>query len=268
MHATDPDRAPTWTTSAPDAVEPGEAPVTDPEATASDAPGSGVPQPPPAAAALFGPNLPLADRYARMLVSDGVVRGLIGPREAPRIWDRHLLNCVALAELIPYDAYVVDVGSGAGLPGIVLSVVRPDIYVVLVDSLSRRTDFLTEAVAGLGLERRVEVVRGRAEDLAGRLRPADVVTARAVAPLGRLAAWCLPLLRGGGVLLAVKGSSAADEVAEHRAAVRQAGGGEPEIRQCGVGIVEPAVTVVSVPRARSEGTGKRPPRSRRPAGGQ
>ena len=118
--------------------------------------------------------------------------GLIGPREAPRIWERHLLNCAAVAELIPEGATVVDVGSGAGLPGMVLAVARPDLTVTLVEPLARRTAFLTEAVASLGLEQ-TTVVRARAEECVGKLPAADVVTARAVAPLDRLAGWCLPL---------------------------------------------------------------------------
>ena len=175
----------------------------------------------------FGDRLPLAIAYARLLVTDGVMRGLIGPREAPRIWERHLLNCAALAELIPPDARVVDVGSGAGLPGIVLAVARPDVSVILVEPLARRTAFLEEAVAALGLDR-TTVVRARAEELVPirgrpRIDRADVVTARAVAPLDRLTAWCLPLVADGGRLLALKGESAAEEVERPRRGDRAAG---------------------------------------------
>ena len=211
--------------------------------------------PPPqfleAARAAFGDRLPLAAAYADLLVTDGVVRGLIGPREAPRIWDRHLINCAVVSEMIPIGASVVDVGSGAGLPGIVLGVARPDLTIILVEPLARRTAFLSEAVTALGLDATVTVVRGRAEDLAGGPPvAADVVTARAVAPLDRLAGWCLPLATVGGRLLALKGASAADEVAEHRAAIARLGGSEPVITLCGEGLIEPPTTVVSMVRER------------------
>jgi 16S rRNA (guanine527-N7)-methyltransferase len=206
----------------------------------------------PAARSLFGDRLGLAEAYAELLASDGVIRGLIGPREAPRMWDRHLLNCAVVAELIPSGAVVADVGSGAGLPGIVLAVARPDLSVVLVEPLARRTAFLIEAVSALGLDDQVEVLRARAEDAADGMPtgPADIVTARAVAPLDRLAGWCLPLVAVGGRLLALKGASAADEVAEHHEAVRRLGGGVPEIRMCGTGVIEPPTTVVEIVRER------------------
>nr|WP_051167891.1 16S rRNA (guanine(527)-N(7))-methyltransferase RsmG [Actinoplanes sp. N902-109] len=204
-----------------------------------------------AAEQVFGDRLELAGRYAELLATDGVVRGLIGPREAPRIWERHLINCAVLSETIPYGASVVDVGSGAGLPGIVLAVARPDLTITLVEPLARRTAFLSEAVTALGLEGTVTVVRGRAEDLAGGPpAPVDVVTARAVAPLDRLAGWCLPLAAVGGRLVALKGASAVDEVAEHREAITRLGGGEPVVRLCGVGVIDPPSTVVEIVRER------------------
>lgn len=122
----------------------------------------------PAAEKVFGDRLPLAERFAQLLVTDGVIRGLIGPREAPRIWERHMLNCAVLGDLIQSDATVVDVGSGAGLPGMVLAVARPDLFVTLVEPLARRTAFLSEAVTALGLER-TTVVRARAEECVGKL---------------------------------------------------------------------------------------------------
>ncbi|GII22278.1 16S rRNA (guanine(527)-N(7))-methyltransferase RsmG [Planosporangium mesophilum] len=201
-----------------------------------------------AATALFGERLPLAAEYARRLATDGVVRGLIGPRETERLWGRHLLNCAAVSELAPSEASVTDVGSGAGLPGLVLAVARPDLTVVLVEPLARRVDFLSEVVDDLGLDN-VSVVRARAED-ATDLSPTDVVTARAVAPLDRLAAWCLPLARVGGRLLALKGATAADEVAAHRDAIARLGGGDPVIRSCGVGLLPEPTTVVEVVRER------------------
>jgi 16S rRNA (guanine527-N7)-methyltransferase len=206
-------------------------------------------EPPEAARLVFGDQLPLARRYAGLLSTDGVVRGLLGPREAPRLWDRHLLNCAVVEELIPDGASVMDVGSGAGLPGIVLAIVRPDLNVTLVDSMVRRTDFLDEAVDDLGLAVRVRVVRARAEERPG--KPVDVVTARALAPLDRLAAWCLPLVVPDGRVLALKGESAADEVAAHRAAVRRLGGAEPAIRCCGGAVLEAPTTVVEIVKERS-----------------
>jgi 16S rRNA (guanine527-N7)-methyltransferase len=231
----------------------------------------------PAARVLFGDGLPLARQYADLLATDGVIRGLIGPREAPRIWDRHLLNCAAMTELIQPNASVVDVGSGAGLPGIVLAVARPDLTVVLVEPLARRTVFLTEAVDRLGLGARVSVLRGRAEEfvhgpLSGQLAPADIVTARAVAPMDRLTGWCLPLAAVGGRLLALKGASAADEVTAHRDAIGRLGGGTPVVHECGAGLLDQPATVVEVVRKRGAepaGRDARPTaRGERPRGRQ
>jgi 16S rRNA (guanine527-N7)-methyltransferase len=217
-----------------------------------------------AAATIFGDRLAVAERYAELLMTDGVVRGLIGPRETPRIWDRHLLNCAVVADLIPQGATVVDVGSGAGLPGIVLSIARPDLTVILLEPLARRTAFLTEAVADLKLDA-VSVVRARAEECVGRGMPAglpaDIVTARAVAPLDRLAGWCLPLAVLGGRMLALKGASAADEVATHAPAVERLGGGRPTIHLCGEGLVDEPATVIEVVRERV--VGGPPPRQAR-----
>ncbi|WUJ26803.1 16S rRNA (guanine(527)-N(7))-methyltransferase RsmG [Micromonospora sp. NBC_00389] len=211
-----------------------------------------------AAVTLFGDRLDVAAAYAELLATDGVLRGLIGPREAPRIWDRHLLNCAAVAERIPTDATVLDVGSGAGLPGLVLAIARPDLTVTLIEPLARRTSFLIEVVERLGLTRTVRVFRGRADEAAtgssGR-EPisGDVVTSRAVAPLGRLAAWSLPLAVRGGRLLALKGSSAATEIEEHADVVARLGGGEPALHLCGVGVIDPPTTVVEVVRERMIG---------------
>lgn len=209
--------------------------------------------PEPAARSVFGDRLDLAVRYAGWLADAGVVRGLIGPREAPRLWDRHLLNCGVLGSLIPHGALVVDVGSGAGLPGIPLAIARPDLRLVLLEPLARRCDFLVEVVDDLGLGPAVEVVRARAEEYRG--EPADVVTARAVAPLDRLVGWCLPLACVGGRLLAMKGASAAEEIATHEAAVARSGGGTPVVRSTGAGVVEPPTTVVEIVREREVGRG-------------
>ncbi|GID98632.1 16S rRNA (guanine(527)-N(7))-methyltransferase RsmG [Amorphoplanes digitatis] len=229
-----------------------------------------------AAERAFGDRLPLAVRYAELLVTDGVVRGLIGPREAPRVWERHLINCCVMSEMIPIGASVIDVGSGAGLPGIVLAVARPDLTITLVEPLARRTAFLSEAVTALGLDATVTVVRGRAEDLVGGPPAADVVTARAVAPLDRLAGWCLPLAAVGGRLLALKGASAAEEVAEHREAIARLGGADPVVRLCGEGLIDPPTTVVEIvreravvkPRPRTSGRTADPGRSTGSAGGR
>jgi 16S rRNA (guanine527-N7)-methyltransferase len=204
-----------------------------------------VPDAAPAAVdAVFGARLPVARRYAEHLATTGVERGLVGPREAPRVWERHVLNCAVVAELVPDGARLVDVGSGAGLPGIPLALARPDLAVVLVEPLARRVDWLREVVDDLGLD--VQVERGRAEEAAVRRRweGADVVTARAV--------WGLPLLRPGGLLLAVKGASAAEEVERDADAVRRLGGGPARIQRCGVGVVDPASTVVVVERTAAD----------------
>ena len=185
-------------------------------------------------------RLALAERYAHWLATDGVVRGLIGPREAPRLWDRHLVNCALLAELLPADATVCDVGSGAGLPGLVLAIARADLRVTLVEPLLRRTTFLEEVVADLGLDT-VEVVRGRADALHGARRFA-VVTSRAVAPLDRLLGWSMPLVEPTGALVAMKGSSIGDEIEAARPVLRQLGCAEPEVHVLGEGVV-PSTTV-------------------------
>ncbi|KOX08856.1 16S rRNA (guanine(527)-N(7))-methyltransferase RsmG [Nocardiopsis sp. NRRL B-16309] len=193
---------------------------------------------------VFGDSLPKARRFAELLADDGVRRGLIGPREVPRLWERHLLNCAVVEELIPEGAHVVDVGSGAGLPGLVLGLLRPDIRMVLLEPLLRRTVFLNEAVELLELPN-VEVRRGRAEEVRGDLL-ADFVTARAVAPLPRLAGWALPLLRRGGSLLALKGEQAEAELAAAEKDVSKLRPCVCDVIRVGHGRVEPATTVVRV----------------------
>jgi 16S rRNA (guanine527-N7)-methyltransferase len=217
-----------------------------------------LPAPPQSAREFFGAALPRITAYAQMLATDGVVRGLIGPREVPRLWERHLLNCAVIAELLGPGLAVVDVGSGAGLPGIVLAMVRPDLRVTLVEPLARRIAFLEECRDALELTT-LAVVRGRAEEPAtvSGAGGADVVTARAVAPLERLARWCLPLVREGGRLLAVKGESAEEEVARSRRSIERRGGGAVTVRRCGVGVIDPPATVVEVVRrARSATKGR------------
>jgi len=205
---------------------------------------------PAEAGSVFGPAVDAAAEYARLLATEGTVRGLIGPREVPRLWERHLLNSAAIASLVPVGARVVDVGSGAGLPGIPLALARPDLTVTLLEPLARRVAFLTECVHRLGLER-VTVVRGRAEEgpIRRQLGGADVVTARAVAPLDKLAGWCLPLLRPGGLLLAMKGSTAAAELA---ATGPLPGAADALLTQAG----DPPATVIVVTRGTVRATAR------------
>jgi 16S rRNA (guanine527-N7)-methyltransferase len=207
-----------------------------------------TPAAPPEARRVFGvERLPLAERYAGWLASEGVVRGLIGPRETPRLWDRHLLNCAVLGELIGPDTTVADIGSGAGLPGLVLAIARPDLRITLVEPLLRRTRFLEEVVADLGLGERVEVCRGRAEELAGG-RTFGVVTARAVAPLEKLAAWCLPLVAPHGELVAMKGASAAEEAASAAPALARLGCPPPRVVVLGAEVLSEPTWAVRVAR--------------------
>ncbi|WP_433330973.1 16S rRNA (guanine(527)-N(7))-methyltransferase RsmG [Spirillospora sp. CA-294931] len=200
---------------------------------------------------VFGDALPTAERYADFLADAGVERGLIGPREVDRLWERHLINCAVVAEVIPEKAHVVDIGSGAGLPGVVLAIVRPDLTVTLLEPLLRRTVFLNECVDMLGLEN-VQVHRGRAEDVVDEFA-VDVATARAVAPLERLAKWALPLLRPGGELLALKGERAATELDEALPTLKRFGVRTTELLQVGHGRVDPPTTLVRVVAERAQG---------------
>jgi len=222
-----------------------------------------APDAPEAAAAVFGAGLDVARRYAELLVGQGVERGLIGPREVERIWERHILNSAALAELIEPHARVVDIGSGAGLPGLPLAIARPDLVVTLVEPMLRRTDFLSEAVAALGVT--VSVVRGRAEEPAVReaLSGTDVAVSRAVADLEKLTRWSFPLLRPDGRMLALKGERAEAEVAECRAAMARLGARSVEVVKCGSGYLSPAATVVAAVRGDQPRNRSRPRASER-----
>lgn len=181
------------------------------------------------------------EKFHNWLATAGIDRGILGPRELERIWDRHIANCAVVEELIPENADVLDVGSGAGLPGLVLAIVRPDLKVGLIEPLQRRCEFLTEAISDLGLANQVKVYRGRAQDHTH--LKADVVTGRAVAPLHKFLTWTTPLVKPTGQILAMKGSSAATEIAEASA---QLAGKTAEIVQVGSGIVEPLTTVVRI----------------------
>jgi 16S rRNA (guanine527-N7)-methyltransferase len=202
-------------------------------------------------------RLPVAQRYAELLATEGVVRGLIGPREAPRLWERHLLNCAVLTELLPPDATVCDIGSGAGLPGLVVAIARPDLRVTLVEPLLRRTTFLEEVVTELELAGSVEVVRGRAEDLHG-LRTFEVVTSRAVAPLDRLLGWSMPLVAPTGALVAMKGSSIHEEIEAAAATLAELACAAPEVFTLGAGVLSSTTTAVRVSWADPARVGWRP----------
>jgi 16S rRNA (guanine527-N7)-methyltransferase len=218
---------------------------------------SSAPSPPaaPAAAeAVFGAALPLAEQYVARLATDGVVRGLIGPREVPRLWERHILNSAAVAEAVPEGARVVDVGSGAGLPGIPLGLARPDVTLTLVEPMSRRVEFLDEVVAELAGAREQDppwrVVRGRAEErtVVSAVGAVDVVTARAVAPLPRLVGWCRGLLRPGTQLVALVGARALEELPSLIPELEAAGMRDVHPRAVGVSLGEAATTVVVMTR--------------------
>ena len=220
-----------------DFVEDDDATVTAPDVP----PRTPVPPAPPAAADVFGPALDGARSFAEMLATCGVDWGLIGPHEVARLWDRHLLNCAVVADLIG-SRYrtLVDIGSGAGLPGVVLAMVRPELGVTLLEPMERRCRFLSECGDALGLAN-ASVLRGRAEDATVR---ADVATARAVAPLDRLAELAVGVVRPGGLVLAIKGQTADAELRKARPVLRRIGARGAKVVRAGQGKVDPATTVV------------------------
>jgi 16S rRNA (guanine527-N7)-methyltransferase len=211
---------------------------------ADESDATAVPSEGAAVAVVFGDQVESARRFVGHLATTGVARGLIGPREVPRLWERHVLNCAVVEELIPPGTHVVDVGSGAGLPGIAIAILRPDLRITLLEPLLRRVEWLQELVDDLGLTN-TTVLRGRAEEYAGKLG-ADVAAARAVAPLTVLAGWCLPLLRQGGTLLAVKGRTAAEELMVSEGALRAFGAVEWSVVRVGEQFLAEATTVVRV----------------------
>jgi len=213
------------------------------------------------AAAIFGGALPQAERYAALLTGAGAERGIVGPAEATRIWDRHLLNCGVIGRLIPAACSVVDLGSGAGLPGIVLAMLRPECQVTLLEPMARRASFLQECVGALGLTN-VEVVRGRAEEFAGKLS-ADVVTARAVAPLEKLAALAAGLARPGGRVLAMKGAAAAAELARARPVLARLGIGDARVVTVASASGAITATLVAFTTSSSRSVGSPPTAGRR-----
>lgn len=219
---------------------------------------------PQEAEALFGLELGRAHRYAEILAGAGVERGLVGPREVDRMWDRHILNSGAVAELFDRDERIADIGSGAGLPGIPLALARPDLRVTLIEPLLRRSEFLREVVDDLALE--ITIVRGRAEDRAVRQQVGemDAVVSRAVAALDKLTKWSVPLLRPGGRMVAIKGERAEEEIREHRRVMASLGAVDVRVMKCGADFLEPPVTAVVARREstvrgvnRSSRTGRR-----------
>lgn len=208
-----------------------------------------APAAPPAAVDVFGPELDRVGRYAELLCGSGVQRGLLGPREAVRLWERHLLNCGVVAELLPEGCSVLDIGSGAGLPGIPMVLARPDVQMVLVEPLLRRTTWLQEVVEVLDLGDRVTVVRSRAQDLPG--GSADVVTSRAVAALDVLLPMSSRCVRPGGVVLAIKGRQADDELGQVRGRLGAWSLTDAHVTSCGGAVLEEPTTVVVAGRTLS-----------------
>ncbi|BBA90838.1 rRNA small subunit 7-methylguanosine (m7G) methyltransferase [Mycobacterium pseudoshottsii JCM 15466] len=210
-----------------------------------------------AASAIFGPRLELAQRYADWLATAGVERGLLGPREVDRLWERHVLNSAVIGELLDHGERVVDIGSGAGLPGLPLAIARPDLQVVLLEPMLRRVEFLQEVVTDLGLA--VEVVRGRAEErpVRERLGGSDAAVSRAVAALDKLTKWSMPLLKREGRMLAIKGERAPDEVREHRRVMESLGAADVRVVPCGANYLPPPATVVVARRGDTRGPNRR-----------
>ena len=197
-----------------------------------------------AAEEVFGDRLELAKRYVGHLASSGIERGLIGPREVPRLWDRHVLNCAVITELIPNGVRVADVGSGAGLPGLCIAIARPDLEVTLIEPLERRVTWLEEIISDLQLDQ-VTVLRMRAEQAVD-VVDCDVVTARAVSALDKLLGLTVPLLHGSGEVLAIKGRSAAEEIAKASKVIRKLGGKAAEVLSVGSRVLEEPTTVVRI----------------------
>ena len=214
-----------------------------------------------AAAAIFGARLDIAQRYAELLAGVGVERGLLGPREVDRLWERHLLNCAVVGELLGPGDKVIDVGSGAGLPGIPLAIARPDLEITLLEPLLRRSEFLGEAVAERGLA--IEVVRGRAEEpwIREQFGARDVAVSRAVAPLDKLTKWSMPLLRADGRMIAIKGERAPDEVEAYRRVMAASHAVDVRVVTCGAPYLRPPATVVLARRGKQKQTHNRPSRA-------
>ena len=193
---------------------------------------------PTAAATIFGDRLPLAEAYHESLATTAAERGFIGPKEVSRLWERHILNCAVVSEALDDATTVADIGSGAGLPGIPLAIARPDVSFTLIEPLLKRSTYLAEVKDGLGLDNAEEQPGGQF----------DVVTSRAVAPLGKLAGWSLPLVRHGGSMLALKGASVAEELERDARAIAKAGGITPNIFQVGADVLDQPTTLIRIVR--------------------
>ena len=201
-----------------------------------------------AARAYLGDAYDGVAHYAELLRDQGELRGLIGPREVPRIWERHILNSAAVVPYLPGTGSVADIGSGAGLPGVVVAAMRPELEVILVEPMERRTTWLAEVVAELGLTN-VQVKRGRAEEYHGAFE-VDAVTSRAVAALSKLVRMSMPLVRVGGEMVILKGRNVAQEIEPARKVLRKYAAGDPEILEgTTVEGVEPT-TIVRVRRGK------------------
>lgn len=198
----------------------------------------------PAATALYGEHLDAAKAYVEHLATSGIERGLIGPREVPRLWDRHVLNCAALAPVLPAGSTVADVGSGAGLPGLALAIARPDVEFLLIEPLERRCIWLQEVIDDLGLEN-VTVLRGRSEQFFDEI-DADIVTARAVSALANLVNLTLPLLGGNGSLLALKGRSAGEEIEKAQKNIEKLKGRNARVYTVGDEVLDEPTTIVQI----------------------
>lgn len=199
-----------------------------------------------AAESLFGERLSLAERYVEHLGTTGITHGLLGPREVPRMWGRHVLNCAVLGPELPAGGTVADVGSGAGLPGIALALVRPDTDFILIEPMERRIDWLAEVVNDLGLQN-VQLIRARAEEVTDEVM-ADVVTARAVSALKKLIPLTVPLMADDGELIFLKGRSAEEEIEAAAKAVKRHRLQNPKVHLLGEGLLEQPTTVVRTSR--------------------
>ncbi|WP_152188950.1 16S rRNA (guanine(527)-N(7))-methyltransferase RsmG [Georgenia satyanarayanai] len=211
-----------------------------------NAPGDAVEPAPQSAARVFGEAWPQVEMFASLLVAEGELRGLIGPRELPRLWSRHLLNSSAVAPFVPRDARFADVGSGAGFPGVVVAIMRPDLDVHLIEPMERRTTWLEDVTRELALTN-VTVVRARAEELHGSVT-FDVVGARAVAALKKLVPWVAPLIAPSGRLVALKGERAAAEVEEAAKVLRQYRLADPAVHEVLVAGTDETTRVVTAHR--------------------
>jgi 16S rRNA (guanine527-N7)-methyltransferase len=204
-----------------------------------------IEQEPAAAALIFGDGIELARAYTHRLAQDSETFGLLGPRELPRIWSRHVINSALLSELVPDESLVADVGSGAGLPGIPMAIAQPKAHFTLIEPMERRAKWLSAVVQDLGIKN-VDVIRARAEEVSR--TDFDIVTARAVAALDKLLKLLTPLTRGSNLktVLALKGSRAPEEIADAKPRLQRLGFGEPEIMTLGLGKAPETATVVRI----------------------